>query len=270
MFSIRGRPLPEFGDQLDIRLPRRRLRDRVSAALAVLVLVSFAVPVGGASAALKSGSTLMSEWSAGADVMVVQESDRRINFKGKWSTVGDPDYLGGKAKETGASNAKAGFKFTGAGLAWIGSVGPTHGTASVFIDGRLSKTVDTWASSFEPSVVLFQTSWAAVGAHNVSIVSAGSAGHPAITVDAFLVSVSASGDEPAPTPTPTPQPTPTPTPTPTPAPTPTPNPIPTPTPAPTPMPSPTPTPTPAPNPTPPPPTTSIRRVIHHGAAVRAR
>ena len=89
--------------------------------------------------------------------MVVQESDRKINFKGKWATVGDPDYLGGKAKGNGASNAKAGFKFTGAGLAWIGSVGPTHGTASVFIDGRLSKTVDTWASSFVPSVVLFDS-----------------------------------------------------------------------------------------------------------------
>ena len=232
MFSIRGRPLPAYGDQLNTRSPRSRLRDRVSAALAVLVLVAFAVPVAGASAALKSGTTLISEWSAEDQIMVVQESDRKINFKGRWSTVGDQGYLGGKAKETGAS-AKAGFRFSGAAVAWIGAVGPRHGTANVYIDGRLSKIVDTWASSAEPSVVLFQQSWTSVGTHNISIVASSTAGHPAITLDAFLVRVSVSGGEPAPTPTPTPRPTPTPTPTPRPTPTPTPPPA-TPTPTPTP------------------------------------
>ena len=45
MFSIRDAPLPAYGDQLNARSPRRRLRDRVSAALAVLVLVSLALPM---------------------------------------------------------------------------------------------------------------------------------------------------------------------------------------------------------------------------------
>ena len=159
----------------------------------MLVLITLALPVAGVSAALKSGATLKSEWSAEGETIVVQESDRKINFKGRWSTVDDQDYMGGKAKETGAGNAKSGFKFTGAAVAWIGSVGPTHGTAKVYIDGQLAAGVDTWASTFDPAVVLFQKSWDAVGSHNITIVASGTAGHPAIAVDAFLVLVRLSG-----------------------------------------------------------------------------
>ncbi len=210
MFSIRERLLPAYGNPPTNRSPRRRLRARIWPAVAVLVLIGLTLPVAGVSAALKSSATLMSEWSADGETVVVQESDRKINFKGRWSTVDNQDYMGGKAKETGAANAKSGLKFTGAAIAWIGSVGPTHGTANIYVDGRLSKTVDTWASSFNPSVVLFEKSWDAVGSHNISIVASGTAAHPAIAVDAFMVRVSLSS-----TPTPTPNPTPTPTPAPT-------------------------------------------------------
>jgi hypothetical protein len=215
----------------------------MTTAIAVVVLLCLALPTAGATAALKTGANLLSEWSAAAPVTVTQESDKRISFKGRWSMVADAGYMGGKAKRTTATNAKAVLKFTGAAIAWIGPIGPSEGSAEVYIDGQLSSDVNTYASDFQPSVVLFQKSWATVGSHNITIVAAGTTGHPEITVDAFLVGTGAAGAEPTPTPTPRPTPTPTPTPAPAAA-------TPTPTPRPTATPTPTPTPTPRPTATP--------------------
>ena len=169
-------------------------------------------------------------------------------------------------------------------MSWVGPVGPTRGKARVYIDGKLAETVNTWASSFRATRVLFQKQWDATGSHRIDILVAGTDGHPTVAIDAFLVRVDPGLDEallddggqpiptpepvdpaaPAPTGAPMPQPTAAPTATPTVVPTamptatftptPTATPARTATPAPTPMPTPMPTAqpavTPAPTPTP--------------------
>ena len=56
------------------------------------------------------------------------------------------------ATRTGAS---ATLTFTGRGIAWIGPVGPTRGTARVYLDGKYVKTVDLRRSTFRARNLLF-------------------------------------------------------------------------------------------------------------------
>jgi hypothetical protein len=206
----------------------RRTRTWASIGIVVLALVSLAIPASDVAASHMSGRTLIAEWSAAADVSVVQESNAAITYRGTWGTAAHAGYLGGKAGWTRARGAKASLKFTGTAIAWVGPVGPTRGKARVYIDGTLVKTVNTWASSFRASRVLFTKSWATTGTHRITIIANGTPGHPTVALDAFLVRRGAATSNPAPTPTSAPTPTPThaPTPTPTPAPTPTPPPAP--------------------------------------------
>ncbi len=110
--------------------------------------------------------------------------------------------MDGKARSTKARSAKASLQFTGTAIAWVGPVGPSRGKARVYIDGRLVTTVNTWASTFRASRVLFTKSWAKVGTHRISIVANGTPGHPMVALDAFLVRRERVAQSPAPTPAP--------------------------------------------------------------------
>ena len=177
--------------------PRKRsdhhLRNRVSVAVIAMALVGLLLPIAGiagvndVAASTGSARSLLTTWSADSKVAVYQESSSRISYRGNWATVRHPDYLGDKARAAKTSKAKATLKFKGAAVSWVGPVGPTRGKAKVYIDGKLVKTVNTWASHFRPARVLFQKSWKAVGTHRISIVTVGTRGHPTVAIDAFLV-----------------------------------------------------------------------------------
>lgn len=205
----------------------RRVRSWATIGVTVLVLVSLVLPASVVFAAGKSGRTLLAEWSAVANVSVVQESNSAITYRGTWRKAYHSGYMGGKARATRIRGAKARLAFTGTAVAWIGPIGPTRGKARVYIDGTLVKTVNTWASSFRASRVLFTKVWDRVGTHRITIVANGTAGHPTVGLDAFLVRGKLNSASPTPTPTPALAATPTPTPvvaaTPKPAPTPAPS-----------------------------------------------
>ena len=165
----------------------RRLRRSVSAGVVALILVSLVMPFSGVAAAGKSGRTLLAEWSAVSRVSVVQQSSGSISYRGTWRTAYHAGYMDGKARATKARSAKASLQFTGTAIAWVGPVGPSRGKARVYIDGRLVTTVNTWASTFRASRVLFTKSWTKVGTHRISIVANGTTGHPTVALDAFLV-----------------------------------------------------------------------------------
>ena len=179
----------------------RRLRRTVSAGVVALILISLAAPFSGVAAAGKSGRTLLAEWSAGSRVSVVQQSSGSVSYRGTWRTASHAGYMDGMARATRARSAKASLRFTGAAIAWVGPVGPSRGKARVYIDGRLVTTVNTWASSFRASRVLFTKSWATAGTHRITIVANGTAGHPTVALDAFLVRRDARAQSSAPAPT---------------------------------------------------------------------
>ena len=70
-----------------------------------------------------------------------QESSVGIVYSGPWALASSITYSGGKARWSTAAGASATFSFTGEGVAWVSSKGPTRGAAQVLIDGVLVKTV---------------------------------------------------------------------------------------------------------------------------------
>lgn len=156
--------------------------------LAILMLAAMAVPAA-SSAATPSVSRLATSWSAAK----VQESSSRIDYSGTWRRAAHPDYLGGLAKATAHAGARATLTFKGSAVAWVGPTGPTRGQAKVYIDGTLAATINTRADSFHAKRVLFRTSWGSVGQHRIAVVASGTAGHPMVALDAFLVRGQSSG-----------------------------------------------------------------------------
>lgn len=206
MYWNGDRWLPDGHQPLAAPRPRSSRRKRYGASIGIvaLALISLAMPAADVAAAHVSGRTLIAAWSAAADVAVVQESNAAITYRGTWKTASHTSYLGGKARWTRARGAKASLRFTGTAIAWVGPVGPTRGKARVYIDGNLVKTVNTWASSFRASRVLFTKSWATSGTHRITIIANGTPGHPTVGLDAFLVRRESATSNPAPTPPPAP------------------------------------------------------------------
>jgi hypothetical protein len=248
--------------------PRRRFRDVAATGIMAIALIGLAIPTLDANAGTRpSGRDLISAWSEDHVVTTVQESDDQFRYKGTWYRADHEEYLGGHVRSTDRRGAWVTTRFTGGAVAWIGPVGPTRGSARVFIDNEYVTTVSTHASTFQPTRMLFEYEFADVGTHSITIKSVGTKGHSTVAVDAVVVrgkarSQSETDGAPAPTPAVTPAPIATPSPTSTPdapaaatpgatvSPTAAPTAVPTPTPTPaataTPTPVPTPTPTPVP------------------------
>jgi len=62
----------------------------------------------------------------------------------------------------------------------------THGTARVYLDGHLTATVNLRSAAPIHRRIVFAHAWRGDGVHTIKIVCAGTPGHPAIDIDAFL------------------------------------------------------------------------------------
>ena len=189
MFWDGQRWVPDDGAPHEQTAPRRgrRFRDWLSTGVMLMVLAGLMVPFSGAFAAKPSGRVLLATWSDTADVVTYEEGNRAITYRGSWFSTYYDSYMGGKARSTDTSGSKASLRFKGTAVSWIGPIGPTRGSARVFVDGNLVKTVSAYNGSFVPTRVLFKRSWNSYGSHRIDIVSVGTDGHPTVALDAFLV-----------------------------------------------------------------------------------
>ena len=62
----------------------------------------------------------------------------------------------------------------------------SHGVARVYIDGHLVKTQNLYAGVTIRGRAVFTRVFATSGPHTIKVVAAGTKGHPAVDVDAFL------------------------------------------------------------------------------------
>jgi len=132
-----------------------------------------------------AGSTASSSsWIDSRDIRLSERSSR-IAYRQTWSTASYSGYAGDRVKYAKATGASATITFTGKGIAWIGPVGPTRGTARVYLDGKLVKTVDLRRSSFRARAVLFAKPFAAAGTHTLKIVVT-SSGRP-VAIDEIVI-----------------------------------------------------------------------------------
>jgi hypothetical protein len=110
-------------------------------------------------------------------------------FTGRWTTVSNPAALGGTLDYSTARGASASLSDSVRTLGWVTTVGPTHGSAKVYIDGKLVKTVSTYARTTGYRRIMFVRAWFGGPndpSHTIRIVNAGTPGHSRVDVDGFI------------------------------------------------------------------------------------
>jgi hypothetical protein len=113
------------------------------------------------------------------------DCDSADGFTGSWTQV-----ING-SNEGGASclSTTAGDSFTfasGIDNAWVTTTGPTHGSARIYIDGNDVRTVSTYSKTTRYRRIVWARRFGTLTGHTITIVNAGTSGHPAIEVDADI------------------------------------------------------------------------------------
>lgn len=108
-------------------------------------------------------------------VRVRQETAASIAYTGSWTAGTSASALGGGLRFTAAAGAAAQTTFTGRSVTWIAPTAPGKGSARVYLDGALIRTVDLHTASTAAQQLVFVRTWPAVGTHTLRIVAVGDA-----------------------------------------------------------------------------------------------
>lgn len=118
-----------------------------------------------------------------------QVGDEFGTYSGSWHVQTTANALDGSQHDSTAKGASVKFTASVRTLGWITTVGPTHGSAQVYVDGHLAQTVSTHASTVGYRRIVFARAWFSGPDdpdHTIRIVNAGTAGHSRIDVDGFI------------------------------------------------------------------------------------
>lgn len=130
-----------------------------------------------------------SRWVTGSSAAVVrsQETAPAIAWTGAWTRARLSGASGAAVRFATNAGATASFTFTGRAVSWVAPVGPTRGSARVYVDGTYRTTVSLYRLGTIARSLVFSMAWSSSGPHHVVIRVVGTGGHPRIDVDAFLV-----------------------------------------------------------------------------------
>ncbi len=131
----------------------------------------------------------ISPWAISQTFIVsrVQDSTASIAYSGAWVAASSTKYSLGTARYATAASASATYSFTGEAIAWVSAKSPARGSAQVWIDGVLATTVNLFTSTSTYQQLVFSTAWPTSGLHTIRIVVSGTAGHPRVDLDTFVV-----------------------------------------------------------------------------------
>lgn len=130
-----------------------------------------------------------SEWAMSGPVTlaVVQERAAGVTRAGRWRLTTSSVMSGGTAIYNGVAKSWAQLTFQGRSVAFVAPWGPRLGRARILVDGVPVVMVDLHAAAISGRHVVFARSWPADGSHVLRVEVSGTAGHPYVDVDAFLV-----------------------------------------------------------------------------------
>jgi hypothetical protein len=115
--------------------------------------------------------------------------ENQAGYTGAWTSVSNPAALDGTLVYSTARGASASLTDSVRTLGWVTTVGPAHGSALVYVDGRLVKTVSTHAKTTGFRRIMFVRAWFGGpndANHTIRIVNAGTPGHSRVDVDGFI------------------------------------------------------------------------------------
>lgn len=134
------------------------------------------------------GAANVSLWAVGPIVVpiVIEESNTAIRYSGRWTTASSGSASGGRLRWSSQAGASATLTFTGRSVAWVGSPGPSGGSARVYLDSAYAGTVSLFFAVNQPRRLVFTKSWPQAATHVLRIVVV-AAGHPRVDLDAILI-----------------------------------------------------------------------------------
>ena len=128
-----------------------------------------------------------SPWASGPSFITGLQQQGAAAYTGRWTTEVDSAFSGGRSKYATTAGASVTYTFSGRNVALVSAGGPDRGQAKVYVDGHLSATINTHASTFKGRRIVWQQYWGGSSSHTVKFVVMGTAGHSRFDVDAFLV-----------------------------------------------------------------------------------
>ena len=128
-------------------------------------------------------------WVAGPTLVAQlrQEGWDALRWRGTWKGPTWAAFSGGSERYSTDAGASFRATFTGRGIAWVSTLGSSHGAARVYVDGVLVATVNTYSKATLHRRIVFARTWSAVGTHTLRIVVVGTAGHARVGLDALEI-----------------------------------------------------------------------------------
>ena len=118
---------------------------------------------------------------------LVQQTSSTV-YGGTWSSQSATAFSGGSARYASALGRTATFTATAVrSIGFVTTKATSRGSFRVYIDGVLKATVSANAATTAFRTVIYQYTWPSAGTHSMKIYVLGTAGHPRVDVDAFLV-----------------------------------------------------------------------------------
>jgi GH25 family lysozyme M1 (1,4-beta-N-acetylmuramidase) len=131
----------------------------------------------------------VSGWSSGPMVRtaVVQQWAGAIHYQGIWHTVSLTSASAHSLRYATATGASAAYAFTGSSIGWVAVRGPNRGSARVYVDGVDAGVVNLTTATVRSRAIVFARNWTSSGSHTLKIVVLGTAHHPRVDLDAFVL-----------------------------------------------------------------------------------
>jgi hypothetical protein len=116
-----------------------------------------------------------------------QEGWDEVSWRGDWNGASTSAFSAGSVRSSTDAGASFRTTFTGRGIAWVSTLGSSHGAARVYVDGVLVTTVNTYSKTTLHRRIVFARTWSTVGTHTLRIVVVGTAGHARVDLDALEI-----------------------------------------------------------------------------------
>ena len=110
-----------------------------------------------------------------------------LTFQGNWATSSCTCFANGTTHYTSTAGSSASVT-VGAGrpVALMMATGPGRGSVDIYVDGKRTKTVSTYASNNRNRIIVWQGLFGA-GQHTIKVVNKATAGRPRMDIDAILL-----------------------------------------------------------------------------------
>ncbi len=138
-----------------------------------------AVDTAGNASAYRTGTTIRPT--------LYQQTSGTV-YGGTWGTASSGSYSGGSERYSTIAGRSVTFTATTArSIAFVTTKSASRGVFKVYVDGVYKGLVSSYSPTTKYRQIVYQFTWSTPGTHKIKIVVNGTAGHPRVGIDAFVV-----------------------------------------------------------------------------------